>query len=104
MEEELKFGTSTNNLRPSEPDTTTNHGTSRVLVEHKICKSGQPTQDGTNSSNFKVSTSLIQPTTRSLKSRTQRMKKDTQLELPIELVVRLPTRDGRSSMLTKLRK
>jgi hypothetical protein len=66
MAERLKSGISTNNLRPSEPDTTTNHGTSRVLVKPETCKSGVPTQDGSKYSNTKMDSSLIQLTTKSL--------------------------------------
>jgi hypothetical protein len=76
MEEELKFGTSINNLRPSEPDTTINLGISRVLVEPETCKSGAPTQDGSNSSNSKENTLSTLPTIRFLKFNPQRMKKD----------------------------
>jgi hypothetical protein len=76
MEERPKSGTSTNNQRPSELDTITNHGTSRVLERLMICKSGVLTLDGSRSSNSEVRSLLIQLTTRSLKLETKRMKKD----------------------------
>jgi hypothetical protein len=57
MEERLKSGISINNPRPSEPDTTTNHGILRALEEPETCKSGALTQDGSKSSNTKMDTS-----------------------------------------------
>jgi hypothetical protein len=55
MEEKPKFGISTNNLWPSELDTTTNLGTSKTLEELETCKSGAPTQDGGKSLDIKDS-------------------------------------------------
>jgi hypothetical protein len=57
MEETPKSGTSINNHLPSEPDTITNHGISRVQEEPTKCKSGAPTLDGSKSSDIKESNS-----------------------------------------------
>jgi len=105
MEEELKSGTSINNHRPSELDTITSHGISRVLEEPTTCKSGLPILDGSKYSCSKVSTLSTQPTIRSLKSKTKRMRKVKQSLSTQEMVIRttMPTKDGRSSMLIKLK-
>jgi hypothetical protein len=75
MVERLKSGTSISNLRPSELDTTTNHSTSRALVEQETCKSGAPIPDGSKFSNSKMEPLLIQLTTRFLKLLIERMRK-----------------------------
>jgi len=101
-EEELKFGTSTNSQRPSEPDTTINPGTSRVQAEPTTCKSGQPTQDGSKFSNMRATNSSIQPTTRHFQLLEPRMMRDKQL-LSMETKREL-TKSGKSSMLTRLKR
>jgi hypothetical protein len=58
---ELSNGTLMKCLRPSELDTTTSHGISRVLVGPEKCKSGVLTQDGSKYSNIKMdSLSILQ--------------------------------------------
>jgi len=99
MEERLKSGTSINNPRPSEPDTTTNHGTSRVLEKQTTCKSGQPIQDGSKSSSMKITNSSIQPTTKLFQLMERMILKDKELlltEIKRELI-----KDGKLSILTK---
>jgi hypothetical protein len=66
QEERPKFGTSINNPWPSELDTTTNLGTSRVLERLITCKSGQLTQDGSNYSSSRITNSSTGPTIRFL--------------------------------------
>jgi hypothetical protein len=58
MEETLKFGGSTKSHSPSEQSSITNHGTLRVLVRLKTCKSGAQTLDGSKSSSSMETTSL----------------------------------------------
>jgi hypothetical protein len=65
-----------------------------------ICKSGQPTQDGSNSSNSKANSSLTQPMIRFLKSNNQLMKKVKLSELLAE--TEKLTKDGRLFILIKL--
>jgi hypothetical protein len=79
MVERLKSGTSTNNLLPSEQDTTTNLGTSRVQEEPIKCKSGAPTLDGSSFLNMKqiISATLMQEEENVLKFNMERTKKDT---------------------------
>jgi len=45
-EEEPNFGTSTRDQEPSNPETTTNHGTSNPQEDQPTCKSGAPTHNG----------------------------------------------------------
>jgi hypothetical protein len=75
MVEELKFGTSINNLLPSEPDTTINHGISRAQEEPTTCKSGVPTQDGSNCSSMRRISSSTGLMERLFQSVEQKMKK-----------------------------
>jgi len=82
--EKPRSGTSISNQRLSELDITINHGISRVLVEQVTCKSGAPTLDGSKFSNSKMVNSLIQQTTKSLKYKAQRMKRDKNWLLEIE--------------------
>jgi hypothetical protein len=100
MEEIHKYGTSINNHSLSEPSTTTNHGISRVLVEPTTCKSGAPTQDGSKSLSTKENTfvtsrkpidALMYSKVKMMKVRKYRYTIDTTE----------PTRDGRSSILTR---
>jgi hypothetical protein len=97
MEERLKSGTSTNNLRPSELDTITNHGTSRALVEQATCKSGAQTQDGSKFSNSMENSLSIQLTTRSLMLQEVKTRKVKLLLCTTEMETRTttPTKDGR---------
>jgi hypothetical protein len=94
MEEEPKPGTSINNLLPSEPDTTTNHWTSKTQVEPRTCKSGQPTQDGGRSLSTKVSTSATssRPISASMFTKVK-MLKDKKLLHTTDIMVLI--RDGR---------
>jgi len=101
-EEEPKSGTSTNSQRPSELDTTINPGTSRVQAEQTICKSGQPTPDGSKFSNMRATNSSIQPTTRYFQLMAERRMKDKVLSL-METKREL-TNSGKSSMLTRLKR
>jgi hypothetical protein len=48
-----KSGGSTNNHSPSRPRSTTNHGTSNLLVRLTLCKSTAPTHNGGRSSSIK---------------------------------------------------
>jgi hypothetical protein len=100
MEETHKYGTSTNNLLPLEPNTTTNHGISRVLVKQVTCKSGAPTQDGSKSLSTKESISATSnkpiDALMSTKVKTKRAKKFRYSTDTTE-----PTRDGRFSILTR---
>jgi hypothetical protein len=99
MEERLKSGTSINNPRPSEPDTTINHGTSRALEEQTTCKSGQPIQDGSKCSSMKITNSSIQPTTKLFQLMEPRILKDR--ELSLTETKRELIKDGKLSILTK---
>jgi len=105
MEERPKFGTSINSQRPSEPDTTTNHSTSRTLERLETCKSGAPTQDGGKFSKCKVNSLSIQPTTRFSKSPHRKMMKELLLLLTTGMVTKtiMPTKDGRLYISTKLK-
>jgi hypothetical protein len=79
----LKSGGSINNHSPSRPSSTTNHGTSNLLVEPTRCKSGAPTHNGSRSSSTKeTNSSMSEPkerTERLLMFKEQRMKKLDQL-------------------------
>jgi len=99
MEDHPKNGTSINNLWPSEPDTTTNHGTSNQLEELETCKSGAPTLDGSRFSSMKVSNSLIGKMDWPLMLLDLRMMKVLQLVLQTVQIKRI--KDGRLSILTK---
>jgi hypothetical protein len=50
MDKKVKSGGSINNHSPSRPRSTTNHGTSNLLVRPTLCKSGAPTHNGSRSS------------------------------------------------------
>jgi len=50
-----------------------------MLVEPMICKSGQPTQDGSRSSSIRTANSSTGPTIRFSMSREAKMRKDMQL-------------------------
>ena len=100
MEEEPKPGTSINNLLPSEQDTTTNLGTSRVLARPTICKSGAPTQDGSNSSSIPMDNSLTGLTTKLFQLVEDRTSKDKQLLLTV--TKREKTSNGRLSISIRL--
>ena len=101
MEDEPKSGTSINNPRPSELDTTTNLGILRVLEEQETCKSGALTQDGGNFSLTVNHTSSTGRTRRFLMFQDQRMLKDKQLSSGRDTVEQ--TRDGELSILTLIR-
>jgi len=75
MVEALRNGISINNLLPSEPDTTINHGTSKTLGEQDTCRFGARTQDGSKSSNMKVTNSSTGKMAWLLTYLNQRMKK-----------------------------
>jgi hypothetical protein len=106
MEEELKSGISTNNQRPSELDIITNHSTSRVLAKQVKCKSGALTLDGSSTSNSKVDSLSILQTTRFLMFTKERMRKVNLLRFKARMEITNPmlTKDGRSSILIKLRR
>ena len=57
METEAKSGTSINTPRPSNQDSTTDHGISPVLEEQTNSKFGAQTQDGGNYSAMKEDSS-----------------------------------------------
>jgi hypothetical protein len=75
------------------------------MVDQETCESGVPTQDGSKSSKSKENSWLTQPTIRLSKLNPQRMKKVIKLLSTIETETprTMPTKDGRLSMLTKLR-
>jgi hypothetical protein len=94
-------GTSINNPRLSELDTTTNHGISRAQVEPRTCKSGAPTLDGSKFSNSKVNSLSILLTIRSLMLHPPRIKKVKPLlsTVETETTSKMLTKDGRLSTL-----
>jgi hypothetical protein len=76
MEEEPKSGTSINNLGLSDPDTTTNLGTLRALVELMTCKSGALTDNGSNYSSMRTTSSLTGETIKLSMFKMVKMLKD----------------------------
>jgi hypothetical protein len=70
-----------------------------------ICKSGAPTLDGSNTSSSEVECSSILQTTRYWMSIREKMRKVKPLRLQPEMVTTATTKtkDGRSSILTRLR-
>jgi hypothetical protein len=102
MEETLKSGTSIKGPRPSRPRPRMNQWISELLVDQETCKFGQPTQDGGNSSLMKEASSQMLRTTESLMFTKERILNTKQLLCGRD-TVRL-TRNGRSSILTKLSK
>jgi hypothetical protein len=101
MEERLKSGISINNLLLLEPDTTTNHGISRIPEEPATCRSGAPTPIGSKSSSIKTTSSSTGQTTRFLMSMTQRTLKDRELESRTTKM--LGTNNGKLFILTRQR-
>jgi hypothetical protein len=85
MAERPKYGTSTNNPKPSEPDITTSPLTLRAQEELAICKSGPLTQVGGKYSPLKVNTLSTQPIARFSMSLDQRTRKVKQSELQTEM-------------------
>jgi hypothetical protein len=98
--EDNKSGISTNNQEPLEPESTTNLGTSRVLVKLITCKYGAQIQVGSKSFCIKLSTSVIfsrlTDASMLLETRTRKAK---QFKFITDTTV--PTKDGRSSILTR---
>jgi hypothetical protein len=82
MVEELKSGTSINNLLPSEQDITTNLGISRAQEETTTCKSGALIQDGGNSSSMINQEKLSETSTTKIEYLIplHKIKRDKQLE------------------------
>jgi hypothetical protein len=100
MVEILKFGTSINKVLPSELSTTTNHGTTRTLVRQRKCKSGALTQDGGKSLFTVVNTSVtFKNQIDALMFTKEKMLKVKTYKFILDIMV--PTRDGRSSILTR---
>jgi hypothetical protein len=73
-----------------------------VLEEPTTCRSGAPTQDGSNSSSMKEKDSSTGRTIKYLMSMEARMKKEDQLSSGTSTME--PTKSGRLYILTKLRK
>jgi hypothetical protein len=101
MEERPKSGISTNNLLLSEPDITINLGILRALVRPTTCKSGPPIHNGSKFSSTRKINSLTGPTTRSLRLKELRMKKDKPLVYGVTMED--PIKNGPLFILTKLR-
>jgi hypothetical protein len=94
-----KSGISINNLSLSEQDTTTNLGISRALERQTASKSGAPIQAGGKFSDIKENNLLISKTKRYLmlvEIRILKVKQSLSTTATME-----PTKDGRSSTLTK---
>ena len=72
-----------------------------MLEEHKTCKSGALTQDGSRSSSMKTANSSTGRAARSLMSEELRMLKDNKLESGV--TTRANTKCGQLSILTKQR-
>jgi hypothetical protein len=80
MDKKVKSGGSINNHSPSRLRSTTNHGTSNLLVRPTLCKSGAPTHNGSRSSSIKeTNSSMSERTKRFLMSIKVRMPKLNQL-------------------------
>ena len=92
----------TNSHTLSNLDRSTSHSISSALVKQTECKSTPPTQDGSRSSD--MITRQVQLSTGKMieysTSKTTRTKKETPFKY--KKTPTQPTRNGRSSMLTKL--
>jgi len=102
MEETPRLGTSIKNLELLELEATTDHSIFVELESNQTCKSGTLTVVGGKSSNLTVNTSGMYGTKRysmllEVKMLKPKMSKSTR-------DIRVLTRNGRSSTLTKLRK
>jgi hypothetical protein len=100
MEETPNCGILTNDQRQSRQNTTTNLGTSKTQVEPITCRYGALTQDGSRSLFMLMSTSATLKTRNVSMSMPVKMTRVDKLESMEEQI--MLTRDGRSSMLTKL--
>jgi len=91
-----KDGTLIKSLRQSRQGLTINHGISRILEELQKCKSGVPTQDGSNYSPMRVNSSQTFKITESLMFTKERMKSIKKLLFTPDKEELI--RDGRSNM------
>jgi hypothetical protein len=101
MDKNPKFGTSINSLRLSRIRVTTSHSISLTQVNLITSRFGQPTQDGGNSLPMKVNSFPMSKTTRFLMLMETKTR-NTETFICIRDIT-VQTRDGRSSMLIKLK-